>query len=214
MKYAMTCDVVRGKVHGVKYERAENDYTVSEECVWSAIPLDTFQELHAWAKDLPDGRHTLACKVHRNVSHVRLVGSDVLAPDPVPASATAVPAVQPDAVRQHRPGAVQGPYTPERFKWLLEEVYTKLNELTATKGTEYRVGDQDQLANFKRLAQELDTTPDKVCWQYLRKHLDAVLYVVRGHSELSETLDSRIMDSILYLVLLMAICREKAIGQQ
>ena len=85
----------------------------------------------------------------------------------------------------------------------------RLMDLTDTKGREYANSD-DQLANFKRLAKRLGLTPAQVCTVYLTKHLDSIDSWVRNpEQDLSEPIDGRIDDAILYLILLKAIAHDE-----
>jgi hypothetical protein len=80
----------------------------------------------------------------------------------------------------------------------------RLMHLTDTKGREYANSD-DQLANFKRLSTQLGLTPEQVITVYMTKHLDSInSYVRNPEQDLSEPIDGRIDDAILYLILLKA----------
>ena len=80
----------------------------------------------------------------------------------------------------------------------------RLVDLTRTKGREYANSD-DQLANFKRLGEQLGLSPEKVIMVYMTKHLDSIhSYVRNPEQDLSEPIDGRIDDAILYLILLKA----------
>ena len=90
----------------------------------------------------------------------------------------------------------------QEFTELLENQYKHLCALNNTKGVEYARSDVDRLANFKRQAEELDMTPEKVLMVYLNKHLDAIKSFVKTGRVLSEPISGRISDAILYLILL------------
>jgi len=94
------------------------------------------------------------------------------------------------------------------FRCLIDSVYLSLIDLTTTKGEEYS-RDADQLANFKRQAEELCMTPEKVLMVYLNKHLDAIKSFVKTGKIHSEPIQGRIQDAILYLILLQAIVEEQ-----
>ena len=93
----------------------------------------------------------------------------------------------------------------DRFlKTTLEE----LIHLTRTKGREYANND-DQLANFKRLGTQLGLRPEQVLYVYLAKHLDSIQSFLRHpEQDLSEPIEGRIDDAILYLILLKALLDE------
>lgn len=91
---------------------------------------------------------------------------------------------------------------------ILRDTFDNLTVLSCTKGKEY-AGSDDRLANFKRLGADLGMDPRAVLWVYLTKHLDAIRsYLRRGHV-LSEPIEGRIDDAILYLVLLKCLDIEK-----
>ena len=98
--------------------------------------------------------------------------------------------------------------TFDTFDSIKNEILDDINAISKSKGTEYS-NSEDRLANFKRVATDIELDPIKVCWVYFKKHLDAINYVVRGKKELSETFESRIKDAILYLILLYALYVEK-----
>lgn len=90
------------------------------------------------------------------------------------------------------------------FRRLLDETHQTLVQLTSSKGEEYS-RDIDQLANFKRQAEELNATPEKILMVYLNKHLDAIKSFVKTGKLYSEPIEGRIDDAILYLILLKGI---------
>ena len=102
------------------------------------------------------------------------------------------------------------PMDKERFQDLLNDTFSDMRELTATKGREY-AGSDDQLANFKRLGKALRMAPEAILFVYLTKHLDSITTYVRELQEdqLSEPIDGRIDDAILYLILLKGLTHER-----
>ncbi len=91
------------------------------------------------------------------------------------------------------------------FRALVNATADNLLELTDTKGREYANSD-DQLANFKRLADQLNLSPAQIAYVYLTKHLDSIQSHIRDPEKLlSEPVESRIDDAILYLILLKAL---------
>lgn len=98
--------------------------------------------------------------------------------------------------------------TRDEFDELLSATFSNLTALSDSKGAEY-AHDADQLANFKRLAQRLGMTSEAVLMVYLTKHLDSIeSYVRRPSMDLSEPIDGRIDDAILYLCLLKALIHD------
>jgi len=94
------------------------------------------------------------------------------------------------------------------FQRVLRETSGILQALTDSKGQEY-ANSCDQLANFKRLSAQLGLTKEQVVMVYLAKHLDSIhSYVRNPDQDLSEPIQGRIHDAILYLVLLKACIDE------
>ena len=97
----------------------------------------------------------------------------------------------------------------EFFEWMAEVQKSELNLMMA-KGKEYTVSDEDKLKNFKSIAERLKLSPEIVCMTYTLKHLDSIRnYILTGIESSSEPIDGRIMDARNYLLLLLAIIREK-----
>lgn len=99
--------------------------------------------------------------------------------------------------------------THEKRLQLILDVCGDMYRLADTKGKEYSNGG-DALGNFKRVAAELDITPEMACWVYTKKHLDAIAsYIRTGTEHSTESIDGRIYDAALYLILLLGIIQEK-----
>ena len=88
--------------------------------------------------------------------------------------------------------------------------FGNLTKLSASKGLEYS-GETDRLANFKDQAKLLGfATPIQVLGVYLNKHLGSINKFISGLDKgLSEPIEGRIDDAILYLVLLKALINER-----
>jgi hypothetical protein len=98
----------------------------------------------------------------------------------------------------------------QRFMALLREQLAALIHLTETKGEEYARDEDDQLANFKRQSDELGIgSQERVLMVFLNKHLDAIKNYIKEGQVLSEPIEGRIDDAILYLILLKAMIIEK-----
>ena len=98
------------------------------------------------------------------------------------------------------------------FRNIIMEQFGSLNNLTSTKGEEYARSDDDQLANFKRQAMDLGIPMEKVLLVYLNKHMDSIRTYIKSvpfPEPLSEPIESRIDDAILYLILLRAMVVER-----
>lgn len=80
------------------------------------------------------------------------------------------------------------------------------------KAKEY-ANSADRLANFKRNAAILGTTPETILMVYMMKHIDAIgRYVKTGGQIGSEPIEGRIADAQNYLDLLVCLVREKEEG--
>ena len=67
---------------------------------------------------------------------------------------------------------------------------------------EYARTKDDVFANFKRIADDLDSTQEKVLLTYFLKHKDGIVSWANGHKSQREDVRGRIKDSIVYLMLL------------
>lgn len=92
----------------------------------------------------------------------------------------------------------------------------QLAELSGTKGQEYSQQQEDRLSNFKRLSASLGLSPEKVLWVYMSKHMDSIVNWVKEldkdveeRMELSEPIEGRIDDAMLYLLLLKGLLRDR-----
>jgi hypothetical protein len=102
---------------------------------------------------------------------------------------------------------------------LIKETHDSLFAISNSKGEEYASNDTDRLANFKRLAQELDIDARAVLLVYLTKHLDSIQTYckdVNGGNprNLSEPIEGRIDDAILYLILLKGLIRDAGAAER
>lgn len=92
------------------------------------------------------------------------------------------------------------------FKRIVSDTFETIARLSETKGKEY-ARSNDQLANFKRLS-GIGLTTYQVWAVLYGKHQDAIFHFVQTHSTLSEPIENRIDDAILYLLLLKALVVE------
>jgi hypothetical protein len=98
--------------------------------------------------------------------------------------------------------------THEEFDKYQNELLNKVIGMGATKGKEYS-NSESRFGNFDRLADELDLTNIKVAWVYVKKHLDGIASFCRTQKELSEPIEGRIVDAIVYLTLIAGMIVEK-----
>lgn len=95
---------------------------------------------------------------------------------------------------------------------IINLTFDSINKLNDTKGNEY-AGDEDALANFHNRATQLDLDPMKVWGVFAGKHWDAVLSYIRRGEVLSEPIEGRINDLVLYLILLKGLIAERSSTQ-
>ena len=65
------------------------------------------------------------------------------------------------------------------------------------------------MANFKLVARNTGLTPLQVWSVYFHKHIDSIMTFVKKGELKSESIDSRIHDSINYLLLLNGLIKEQ-----
>lgn len=90
---------------------------------------------------------------------------------------------------------------------LIEDTLSDIQDLNNSKGREYAT-DADGLANFNNRAEQMGITPLQVWGIFYGKHSDAIFSYLKRGEVLSEPIEGRIDDAILYLVLLKALVRE------
>ena len=96
----------------------------------------------------------------------------------------------------------------DEFRALVRSTFEEIEALTATKGEEYAAS-ADQLANFRRSAMEAGLTMDQVWLVFFNKHIDAIKSYSKTGRVMSEPIEGRIDDAILYLILFKAIIQER-----
>lgn len=90
---------------------------------------------------------------------------------------------------------------------LIDQTLGDIHDLNDSKGREY-ASEADGLANFKNRAEQMGITPLQVWGIFYGKHSDAIFSYLKRGEVLSEPIEGRIDDAILYLVLLKALVRE------
>lgn len=98
----------------------------------------------------------------------------------------------------------------KQFHHVVNQTFESIQKLTASKGEEYAEGKTDinQLQNFDRQASELQISPEKVLLVLLGKHMVSIQGWANGRN-MSEHIDSRIDDAILYLLLLKGMAQDR-----
>jgi len=97
--------------------------------------------------------------------------------------------------------------THEEFDGFQNVLLCKVINMGTTKGKEYS-NSESRFANFDRAAAELGLTNIQVAWVYVKKHLDGIASFCRTGKELSEPIEGRIVDAIVYLTLIAGMIEE------
>ncbi len=92
----------------------------------------------------------------------------------------------------------------ERNDFIKNE-FDKIIKLSETKGVEYSNSETDANNNFKEIADKIGIDPETVLWIYATKHFQAITSYIKNGKTLSEPIDGRIHDLILYLFILLSL---------
>lgn len=102
----------------------------------------------------------------------------------------------------------------EQMLAIIEGTLQSILSLSESKGREYTDEHRDRLSNFKDGAADLGMQPEQILWVYASKHLASIKTHIRdiatgNDRKLSEPIDGRIDDAILYLILLKCLLIER-----
>lgn len=95
----------------------------------------------------------------------------------------------------------------ERMTEIEDALFARIREIRETKGKEYATV-EDTLADFKEVAAEVGISPLQVWSTYVKKHLRAIDTFVREGSVKSESINDRILDVIVYHILLLGLLED------
>jgi len=109
-------------------------------------------------------------------------------------------------------------FSHEKFAKLVNETFDTIGTLIDLKGGEYS-GDDDRLLNFRRNGVDLDLPMETVWRVYAGKHWDAVGQYIRDlqtgkNRQRLESIEGRVDDLLVYLLLFKAMVREREESQQ
>jgi len=101
------------------------------------------------------------------------------------------------------------------FDKIIEDTIVKIRELSKKKGGEY-AGDEDRLANFRRIGNSLGLPMESVWAVHTAKHWDAIMQYIRDQREgksrdRMEPIEGRVDDLIVYALLFKAMLAERLI---
>lgn len=118
-----------------------------------------------------------------------------------------------DQISPGRTSTVSPPvFTNTQWDDLCREIFVQVAEMSKTKGAEYS-GDSDRLRNFRQCASDFGVPKELIWGVYAKKHWDAITTYVKdkatGRERVrSEPISGRILDLIVYLLLLQAMVEE------
>jgi hypothetical protein len=98
--------------------------------------------------------------------------------------------------------------TFEEFDAITETLLAQIRQMRDTKGREY-AGPRDRFDNFNRLSTRMGIRRQQVWQVYFTKHIDAIESFIREERTYSsEGIEGRIVDAMVYLLLLAGMIRE------
>ena len=93
------------------------------------------------------------------------------------------------------------------FSGHVSRVLGDIEDMTRKGQKEYaRI--ENVFQNFESVAKEIDSEREKVLWTYAMKHKDGIAAYLRGHVSQREPVTGRILDLIVYLVILWAMVEQ------
>lgn len=95
-----------------------------------------------------------------------------------------------------------------RLLEVIDETVHRIIDLNNTKGREY-AGDEEALSNFYNRASQMGIDPKIVWGTFFGKHMDSIFSYIKSGQVLSEPIEGRIDDAILYLILLKGIIEDE-----
>lgn len=93
---------------------------------------------------------------------------------------------------------------------VMEDVFEKCRVFRESGQKEYSHREGNAFANFERVAERIGIDRKACLMVYAEKHLDGVHSYIKGHKSQREDVRGRILDIIVYMVLLYAMIEEEA----
>lgn len=91
---------------------------------------------------------------------------------------------------------------------LIDQTLMTIENLNNTKGREY-ADDSEALGNFYNRAEQMGVDPKVVWGIFFGKHIDSIYSYIKRGEVLSEPIEGRIDDAILYLILLKGLIEDQ-----
>lgn len=97
----------------------------------------------------------------------------------------------------------------ERFTEVRHQMSRELQFLREAGQKEYAHSEDNAFGNFERTAEDLENiTREQVLWIFVKKHLDGIKAYINGHRSQRESVEGRINDAIVYLILLRGMVED------
>lgn len=97
--------------------------------------------------------------------------------------------------------------TKKEMLEVIDKTFAECKTTYETANQEYALS-EDALANFKRVGESLNLSPEKVLMVYTLKHIDGICSYVEGFKSQREDVRGRIKDVIVYMCLLRGLVEE------
>ncbi len=97
----------------------------------------------------------------------------------------------------------------KKMSKLMNHIWKEVQQTRDAGQKEYAHEESNVFANFERVGEAINITPDKTLMVYLLKHIDGITAYISGHKSQREDVRGRIKDAIVYLMLLWAMIEQK-----
>ena len=90
----------------------------------------------------------------------------------------------------------------------IDKIFKKVKKIHTEGQREYAMNEDNVFANFERISDTLHISREKVLMVYLLKHIDGISAYIKGHKSQRESVEGRLTDAIVYLMLLWSMVIE------
>jgi hypothetical protein len=91
---------------------------------------------------------------------------------------------------------------------IFQHVWHEIDKLREAGQKEYAHNASNALANFERVSEATGVSREQVLLVYLSKHMDGIHSYCKGHVSQRESVEGRINDAIVYLILLRCMVQD------
>jgi len=102
------------------------------------------------------------------------------------------------------------------YKQLDKIIQSQIKQILKTREDgqkEYARNINNVFANFQRVGKYVGISQEQVLMVYLLKHIDGIMAYVNGHDSQRESVEGRITDAIVYLLLLRGMVEKSGINK-